>query len=67
MSNSKGNANTICPFYIRETGSSLTCEGCMRGSRRRCALGAQPISWPGRTASVCSIISAAARWPALRN
>ncbi len=32
MSNYKGGANTVCPFYIRENVLSLTCEGCMEGS-----------------------------------
>ena len=50
MSNSKGNANTICPFYIRETGSSLTCEGCMRGSMTTLRFGraADKLAWQNR-------------------
>lgn len=32
MSNVSGGASTVCPFYLRETDHSLTCEGCVRGS-----------------------------------
>ena len=32
MANYKGGANTICPFYERETDRSITCEGLRENS-----------------------------------
>ena len=32
MSNCKGGADTICPFYIKEARLSISCEGIIHGS-----------------------------------
>lgn len=32
MSNKTGSAKAICPYYITETGQSITCEGLIPGT-----------------------------------
>lgn len=33
MANVSGGARAICPFYLRETNTTITCEGVLEGTQ----------------------------------